>query len=182
MIKIALDAGHGLYTSGKRCLKNIDANETREWYLNDRIADRLENLLSCYDCSVLRVDDTTGNMDVSLTDRCKKANNWCADVYISIHHNAGINGGSGGGTEVYYYGTSAERKAQSQSLYDAIVRYTGLIGNRCQPVKNSGFYVIKNTKMPAFLIENGFMDSTTDTPIILTNSHAMETAHGILDF
>jgi N-acetylmuramoyl-L-alanine amidase len=182
MIKIALDAGHGLYTAGKRCLKKIDESETREWFLNDRIADKLEELLIYYDCSVLRVDDTTGNVDISLTDRCKMANNWSADVYISIHHNAGVNGGVGGGIEVYYYGTSAERKRQAKSLYNMLIKYTGLVGNRNEPVKNSGFYVIKNTKMPAFLIENGFMDSVTDTPVILTNTHATQTAQGILDF
>ena len=36
---IALDAGHGMGTAGKRCLKSIDPNQTREWFLNDRIAD-----------------------------------------------------------------------------------------------------------------------------------------------
>ena len=38
------------------------------------------------------------------------------------------------------------------------------------------------TKMPAFLIENGFMDFRTDTPKILTNEHAERTAQGILVF
>ena len=38
MLKLALDAGHCLHTSGKRCLKTIDPNQTREWVLNDRIA------------------------------------------------------------------------------------------------------------------------------------------------
>ena len=42
--KLALSAGHGMYTAGKRCLKSIDPNETREWWLNDRIADRIEVL------------------------------------------------------------------------------------------------------------------------------------------
>ena len=39
--KIALTAGHYKYTAGKRCLKSIDPNETREWWLNDRIADKV---------------------------------------------------------------------------------------------------------------------------------------------
>ena len=38
MAKIAIDAGHGLYTEGKRCLKSLDPNETREWQLNERVA------------------------------------------------------------------------------------------------------------------------------------------------
>ena len=36
--------------------------------------------------------------------------------------------------------------------------------------------------MPAFLLENGFMDSSTDVPIILTVDHANKTAQGILNF
>ena len=179
---IAIDAGHGMGTSGKRCLKSIDPNQTREWYLNDRIADRLQELLAGYDCRVIRVDDTTGAKDISLSARVKTANNAGADAYVSIHHNAGINGGTGGGTVVYYYSCNAQRAAQAQKLYNDIVDKTGLKGNRSQPVQKNGFYVIKNTKMPAFLIENGFMDSRTDTPKILTTEHAERTAQGILVF
>lgn len=177
---IVIDAGHGMRTSGKRCLKSIDANQTREWYLNDRIADRLEELLTAYDCKVIRVDDTTGAKDIALSTRVKTANNAKADIYVSIHHNAGINGGAGGGTEVYYYSGKAERAAQAQALYRAVVDRTGLKGNRSGKVIKKGFYVLANTKMPAFLIENGFMDSSRDTPTILTAAHAEKTAQGIL--
>lgn len=177
---IALDAGHGIGTSGKRCLKSIDVKQTREWYLNDRIADRLEQLLADYDCRVIRVDDTAGARDISLSQRVRTANSANADVYVSIHHNAGINGGSGGGTEVYYYSGKAERAAQAQTLYNAVIGRTGLKGNRSGKVIKKGFYVLSNTKMPAFLIENGFMDSSRDTPIILTADHAEKTAQGIL--
>ena len=34
----------------------------------------------------------------------------------------------------------------------------------------------------AFLIENGFMDSRVDTPIILTQEHANKTAKGVVKF
>lgn len=179
---IAIDAGHGMGTAGKRCLKSIDPNQTREWYLNDRIADRLQELLATYDCTALRVDDTTGAKDISLSTRVKTANNAKADIYISIHHNAGINGGTGGGTVVYYYSSAAERLTQASALYNAIVGKTGLRGNRSSTVIKNGFYVIKNTTMPAFLIENGFMDSQVDTPVILTAEHTEKTARGILAF
>ena len=182
MAKIAIDAGHGLNTAGKRCMKQLDANETREWKLNSRIADKLTALLKPFKCEVLRVDDTTGKKDIPLADRCKKANEWGADVYISIHHNAGIGGKSGGGTVVFYYSTKAERKTQAQYLYDCLISATGLKGNRAQTVINKGFYVIKNTKMPSFLFENGFMDSSTDVPIILTEAHADKTAQALLSF
>ena len=48
MLKIALTAGHYLETAGKRCLKSLDKNETREWVLNDRICDKIEAKLKAY--------------------------------------------------------------------------------------------------------------------------------------
>lgn len=182
MLRIAIDAGHGVNTAGKRCLKKLDSKETREWTLNDRIADMLERLLVSYHCEVLRTDDTTGAKDVALADRVKAANDWGADVFISIHHNAGVNGGSGGGTVVYWYSSKAEREAQATALYDAVISQTGLKGNRSTKVAKNGFYVLKNTSMPAFLVEDGFMDSSTDVPVILSKEHAEKTATGLLNF
>lgn len=179
---ISLDAGHGLTTLGKRCSKKLDPNETREWWLNNRIADRLEILLANYDCKVVRVDDTTGAKDVSLSSRTKMANNAKADVYISIHHNAGANNGNAGGTEVYYYSSKPERPKQATALYNSLIKHTGLKGNRATPVRKHAYYVVKETNMPAFLIENGYMDSKIDTPIILTPEHAEKTAQAILCF
>lgn len=178
---IALDAGHGLNTAGKEVTLSGYA-KTKEWYLNDRISDRVEELLSDYDCKVIRVGDTTGNKDISLAQRVKTANDAGATVYVSVHHDSGVGGGSGGGTTVFYYSGSSARKEQAKRLYDAVVSRTGLVGNRYSPIQMKGFYVLKHTKMPAFLIENGFMDSTTDAPIILTPEHAEKTAQGILSF
>ncbi len=178
---IALDAGHGMGTAGKRCLLSIDPAETREWYLNDRIADMVQEQLAAYDCSVLRVDDTTGAKDISLYNRVKAADDAGADIYISIHHNAGINGKAGGGTVVYYY-NDAVMQAMAKRLYDAVIKRTGLVGNRSSKVAVGNYYVIRYTKMQALLLENGFMDSLTDTPTILTEDHAQKTAQGIVDF
>lgn len=35
--KLALDAGHGLYTDGRRIPKNLDPEQHREWWLSDRV-------------------------------------------------------------------------------------------------------------------------------------------------
>ena len=117
---------------------------------------KLIMLLKGYNCEIIRTDDTTGATDVSLANRVKKANTWGADVFLSIHHNAGANGKSAGGTVVYYCSSKKERPLQAKELYDAVVKETELIGNRVTKVKNYPFYVIKNTTMPAFLLENGF--------------------------
>lgn len=179
---IALDAGHGMNTAGKRCLKSLDPDQTREWWLNDRIMDMVEQKLKAYNCTVLRVDDTTGKKDISLSARVKAANNAKADIYISMHHNAGLNGRRGGGTVVYYYSSDLKRPIQSRMLYDAIVSRTKLVGNRSQQVIKKNFYVLKNTNMPAFLVENGFMDGPDDVPTILSETHAKKTAEGVVAF
>lgn len=178
MFKLALNAGHGLFTAGKRCKKSLDPNETREWWLNDRIADKIEKILAEYDgIEILRVDDTTGNTDVSLTERTNKANNWGADFYLSIHHNAGINGGKGGGIVAFTYTTpNAASLEWQKALYDAAIKYTGLKGNRATPLASGNLHEVRETKMSAVLMELGFMDSSSDVPVILTEDFANKIA------
>lgn len=183
MFKIALDAGHRMDTPGKRCLKALDPSETREWWLNDRIADRVEQLLTGHDgVDILRVDDTTGKKEIGLSARCTAANTWNADLYLSIHHNAGINGGSGGGIVAYTCkGAGQETKAWQKDLYTALIKHTGLEGNRSSPLAESNLYVLVHTKMPAVLLELGFMDSKTDVPIILSDAYAQKCAEAIVE-
>ena len=180
--KIALTAGHYMNTPGKRCLKSIDPNETREWWLNDRIADKVEKLLKNYTgYELLRTDDTTGKRDISLTARTNAANNFKADFYLSIHHNAGIGGGTGGGIIAYVYtSVDAETLAWQKELYDALIDATGLKGNCSTPLARANYHECRETKMPAVLLELGFMDSKTDVPIILTEKFADQCAEAIV--
>lgn len=178
---IAIDAGHYLGTPGKRCLKAIDPGETREWTLNGRVADKVEERLTAYDCQTMRVDDPTGQREIALFDRVLIANQAGADVYLSIHHNAGIKGGSGGGIVVYVCpGVGEDTTSLQRAVYEHTVASTGLRGNRSNPLGVADFYVLKYTTMPAVLGEFGFMDSTTDTPIILTEEYADQLADGIV--
>lgn len=184
MFKLALGAGHGARTAGKRCLKSLDPNETREWWLNDRIADRVEKLLSGYDgVEVLRLDDSDdGYADVALAERVNAANEWGADFYLSIHHNAGIYGGSGGGIVAYAYTNAQPESIEWRNeLYDALIDHTGLRGNRSNPKATANHYVTRMTKCPATLLELGFMDSKTDVPVILTEKYADRCATAIVE-
>ena len=174
MFKFALVAGHNLNTPGKRCLESLDSNETREWWLNDRIADKIEALLADYEgIEVLRIDDTNGQKNFTLKEITDTANNWGADFYLSIHHNAGVNGGKGGGIVAYTY-TRAQAASivWQKALYNAAIKYTGLKGNRANPLAKANLHEVRETKMPAVLMECGFMDSATDVPIILSEEYA----------
>ena len=182
VFKLALDAGHFRGEAGRRIPKNFDPGETREWTLNSRIVERMTALLRCYNgIEILRVDDPSGEVEVSLEDRVKAANKWGADFYLSIHHNAGINGGNGGGIVSYAY-----TKAQAASLewrdelYDALVAHTGLKGNRATPKTTANHYVTRYTNCPATLLELGFMDSRVDSAVILTDDYAQRCAEAIV--
>ena len=180
--KIALSAGHGRYTAGKRCKESLDKNETREWVLNDRIADKVEKLLKSYEgYELLRLDDTTGVKDIALKERSKAANNFNADFYLAIHHNAGIYGGKGGGIVTFVYTKpSAESVAWQKDLYNALIDETGLKGNRSTPLAKGNLHEVREPKMPSVLLELGFMDSSTDVPIILTEKFADQCAKAIV--
>ena len=65
-------------------------------------------------------------------------------------------------------------------LDDACIAAGGLKGNRANPKQTKGFYVLKNTKAPAVLVEYGFMDSATDAPVILTEAYAQQVAYGTM--
>jgi N-acetylmuramoyl-L-alanine amidase len=182
--KLALSAGHGLYTAGKRCLKSIDKNETREWWLNDRICDRIEVLLAAYEgIEVLRVDDTTGKTDVALAIRSNAANKWKADFYLAVHANAGINGGSGGGIQAYAYNGSVPQETLNwqKALYNELIKLTGLKGNRSNGCPRANFHECREPYMHAVLLELGFMDSTTDVPIILSQDFAYKCAQACVN-
>ena len=180
---LALSAGHYLYTAGKRCAKQIDPLETREWVLNARIADKLTEMLSKYDgVEVLRLDDPTGEIPIKIEERARISDEHNADFYLAIHHNAGIHLGNGGGVVVYHY-TLDRNKAQATELYNDVVNANGLRGNRSRPiVETNELYEVCAPQADSILLENGFMDSWTDTPIILTDQFAENTAKGLLKF
>ena len=180
--KIALSAGHGRNTAGKRCMKQLDPNQTREWVLNSRIAEYVETLLLMYDGYELkRMDDPTGKKDISVSNRAKTANNWEADIYVSIHHNAGVKGGNGGGICVYIKSVPTWNEVELQSeFYDELIKETGLKGNRANPKCRANFTEIYKSKADAVLLELGFMDSKTDVPIILSEEFANKCAIAIV--
>lgn len=167
-MKIGIDAGHGINTAGKRCLKEFDVNETREWILNSRIATKVCNLLKEYGVKTLRLDDVTGNTDIELNTRTRNANNENVDFVLSIHHNAG--GGTGIETFVYNQACLNGKSGEiARVLQDKLVEKTGM---RDRGVKTGNFAIIRDTKMLACLVECGFMDNANDTPRILTEEYS----------
>ena len=157
MVKIAIDAGHGLNTPGKR----TPVGEC-EWSFNNKVVLAVIAKLNTFlNVHILRLDDPTGKADVPLSKRTDRANAWKADVLISIHHNA-YQGkwGSHGGTETYIFSTASQQSLQiAKIVHPLVVKEMGL---HDRGIKTMNLHLLRESKMPAILIEGGFMDSTVD--------------------
>ena len=158
MIKVGYCAGHGYNTPGKRT-----PDGEREWTFNDIVARAFANELANYDgVASKRFDDPTGKTDVPLKRRTDGANSWGADYYISFHHNANTSKwGTWTGVETFVYlGNKNTKSGQlAKAVHPALVKAYGL---KDRGIKEGNLHIVRETKMPAILIEGGFMDSTID--------------------
>ena len=175
-----LDAGHGgldpetnkYTTKGKRSPTFPSGSEYEgevlyEGVRNRRIVKCLAELLFENE-----IDHTVVShewKDISLSDRVAKANKIAEDkdncIYLSIHHNAyGRGWNSAHGISTYHYPKSEKGYRLAQIFQRQNVNKMGF---RDRGVKNSNFYVLKHTKMPAVLTENGFMTNLKEAEIIM---------------
>lgn len=157
MVRIAIDAGHGMNTPGKRT-----PSGEREWMFNNKVALAAIAKLNTYqNVQILRLDDATGKSDVPLKTRTDRANAWKADVLVSIHHNAYLGQwGAHGGVETYTFpGASQNSRDIATLVHPLVVKAMGL---RNRGKKTLNLHMLRESKMPAILVEGGFMDSEID--------------------
>lgn len=177
MLKIALDAGHGYNTPGKR---TVDGS-MREWEFNNAVLLLARRELAFYEnTAVLVTSDISGKRDVPLTERTNKANDWNADIFVSIHANAFGSGGwnDAEGIETFVYNMqSKEALSLAQSVQTSMLRETKL-PNR--GVKVANFAVLRQTKMAAILVECGFMTNRIEAALLKTESYRLIAARAIV--
>ncbi|MBR3289621.1 MAG: N-acetylmuramoyl-L-alanine amidase [Clostridia bacterium] len=183
MFKLAINAGHWNGTTRGVPASLSPGDHPNEWVLNDRVVRAVIKKLADYDgIEIRRIDDPTGVTFVEDADRMRKANSWPADFYLAVHHNGGIGGGSGGGIVAYtYLRPTAGEIAWQKELYDALIRRTGLKGNRASPLAKADLFECRETAMDAVLLELGFMDSKTDIKYILASDWADKCAAAIVE-
>lgn len=182
MVKIAIDAGHGFNTPGKR-----SPIGEREWTFNDKVARAAINELNKYKgVQILRLDDPSGKTDVPLITRTNKANKFGADILVSIHHNANTSKwGSWGGVETFVQEKIGGPKSNklAKLVHSRIVKAMGL---RDRGVKTNNLHMTRESYMPAILTEGGFMDSTTDIGALRDDSklkaQGVAIANGIVEY
>lgn len=150
MVKIYLDPGHGGSDPGAR------GNGLVEKDLNLAIALQIRSmLLNEYEGATIRMS-RTNDRTVSLSQRTSDANAWGADFFLSIH----INASGGSGFESYIYpGTGSPTTTYQNIIHSEILKQVDL---RDRGKKRANFHVLRETRMPALLTENGFIDHPAD--------------------
>ena len=167
-MKIAIDAGHGWTTPGKRTPDGM-----KEFEFNRETALFLQTLLPA---DALFVHDD--RRDVPLSERVRKANTVGAHLYVSIHANAfGTGWTDPHGIETYVH---TSRPAKAIAIAKAVQRELILAtGRRDRGVKTADFYVLRKTSMPAILIEAGFMTNRTEAALLQTSTYRRNCAKAI---
>lgn len=150
-ILIAIDDGHGENTLGKRtpAISQLGGRVIRENEFNRKVADQLSVALQR--CGFRTLFVAPGNSDISLSTRTATANKANAAAYVSIHYNAG----GGEGVETYHYPGSSTGKRLAEAIHWHVRQGTK---QKDRGVKSANFQVLRETKMPAALVEYGFMD------------------------
>lgn len=157
-MKVMIDPGHGGKDPGAVSKPLVE--KELNYQLANILFKRLEE--DGHDVKMTRLP---GDF-VGLTKRARIANNWDADVFISVHHNSYKTDGANGFEVLYYPGTNPKGKELAMCLCDFMSRnYPHMRKRGAKPRKN--VTVIKKTTMPAILIEAGFVSSTKDRRIAL---------------
>lgn len=178
---VCIDPGHGNTTGGKRS----PDSSLMEYEFNRDVAYRLKALLEANGIETVMTvgKDQTG--DPALKERVATANNaGNVDLFVSIHANAYGNGwNSANGWEVYAYKGGGVSELAAKAV-EAATMAAVLIKDR--GVKTANFYVIKNTEMPAILIEHGFYTNQAECQKLKDSSFrdqlAQADATGIINF
>lgn len=175
-IKIFIDQGHNPSNWNTGAL----GNNLKEQDITYNVGIYLQDLLEedpRFEVKVSRNSPTevlgTSNSS-SLVRRVVLANQWPADYFISIHANASTNTNANG-SEVYVYKQNSPSYQLATDVLENIVKEVGTKNNGVRI--NPSLFVLRRTKMPAILVELGYITNTKDA--ILLKNMQYEFAYGI---
>lgn len=171
-MKIMIDAGHGPETKGKRS----PDGRLREFHFNAPVADEVKKQLMAIGHTV--IFSHLPNQDVPLHERTALANRLKVDFFISIHANAfGTAFNDTSGIETFTYpNPSSATKNLAAIIHQALLLSTG---RKNRGLKQADFAVLRDTWMPAVLIECGFMTNMEELALLKSDGYQKRCARAI---
>ncbi|QAT61004.1 N-acetylmuramoyl-L-alanine amidase [Acidilutibacter cellobiosedens] len=175
---IVVDPGHGGKDPG-----TIGFSGNYEKEVNLEISKKLKKKLKSNGYKVILTRDSDEYVDNLL--RAKTANKKRARVFISIHCNSMENNSSVDGVQVLYYPNrestigDLNNNELAQIMMNSMVNGTGAKDKGIIERKN--LIVLNQTKMPAIIIECGFLSNKNEEKLLLTEDYQNKIVDSIID-
>jgi len=172
---IVIDPGHGGRDPGA-----VGIGGLREAEIVLDISNQVTNLLERQGVQA-RLTRTT-DVEIDLAPRVNLANGINADLFVSIHANAiSMSRPEVNGVETYYFSSGLEL---ANTIQRSILQAIPEMNDR--RVRQANFYVLRNTQMPAVLVEIGFVTGAEDARRLqdpaFRSQMAVAIARGILQY
>ncbi|WP_052356469.1 N-acetylmuramoyl-L-alanine amidase [Faecalimicrobium dakarense] len=169
---ILVDPGHGGHDKGTQ-------DGTRKIYEKDvalEIGKKVAAKLS-KQSDVQVIISRTEDKFISLDDRVKMANVQNVDALVSIHLNAEGGGSSANGVETYYRtGANDGSDKLANRIQETIASYIAI---KDRGTREDIYKVIKDARMPAVLVECGFLTNPKESKKLLSEKYQNQLADGI---
>jgi N-acetylmuramoyl-L-alanine amidase len=167
---VVIDAGHGGQDRG-----GIPGNYVTEKIVNLDVSMRLQQKLRKAGLRTVMTRST--DVFIPLAGRVAAANYYPRAIFVSVHFNSAPNANARG-IETYFY------SSRSYPLAAAIHRRVIGIAAQNRGLRQRGYYVLRNSRAPAVLVECGFLTNREDGRLALNANYrdrlASEIASGIL--
>lgn len=176
---IGIDIGHGSDTFSSGLGKGVYRNGRgyAEHSFNSILAIKLKAKLEESGFTVVYGPQKPNSPDIGLSTRTNWYNTNNIDLVVSVHANAGV--ASASGRCVFYWNTSSESKKVAQNIMNEIKKkgysthgnglHASVVGSW------TNLHITRETKMPAVLVEYGFMTNANDFVLIFGNKQAQYT-------
>lgn len=174
---IVVDAGHGGTDRGTRS-KSPFCEEKRLCLQTAKLVKKYLDQLG-YHVVMTRNTDAF----IPLSRRVEIASQARSSVFVSIHYNAAKNA-TANGMEIFFYDTKEDRsrsvasKRLAEAILPGLIRRTNA---NSRGVKKGNYYVLRESSIPAIIIEGGFMSNPEECALLRTITYQDRIARGIAD-
>jgi len=171
LLRVCIDAGHGGDDPGAASPDGLRLEKDDCLSMALAVESAFHTHYPEIEVLLTRSDDTY----LRLEERCAIANDWRADLFISLHRNSAD--GDAQGVEVWIpSGRPAAHKKLADAVMDGLetVGVTDARGTKSGTANNpsANYYVLGHTDMPSCLIELGFISSAADNRLFDTHHNA----------
>jgi N-acetylmuramoyl-L-alanine amidase len=163
---VVIDAGHGGHDRG-----GVPGQRIPEKEMTLEVAQRLKNVLAEAGYRVVMTREN--DVFVPLGTRVAIANSYRNAIFVCIHFNSAKRVGADG-IETYFYGRDSLPLASAVHYFVA-----GGAPSTNRGVRRRGYYVLRKARVPAVLVECGFLTNPTEAAYILKSSYRQKLAEEI---